>query len=305
MTSLGVTTERALLRRSTTRRYLMCPPTYFDVRYEINAWMDAGVPVDRGLAVAQWEELVKAYRAAGHSVELLPAAPDLPDAVFAANGATMVDGKVLVAQFANRERAAEAGVHAAWHASAHGGAALVQPVDVNEAEGDFAVLDSVILAGHGFRTSRAAHRELAALTGRKVISLELIDPRFYHLDVALAVLDDATDQIAYYPPAFSDASRAKLERRFPDAVIATTADAYAFGLNAVSDGYHVFLPAGADQLAQALTAAGYLVVPIELGELRKGGGSVKCCTQELRPAPLCPERVEGPKGRSAHRSDVP
>ena len=123
------------------------------------------------------------------------------------------------------------------------------PSSVNEAEGDFAVLGDVILAGHGFRTSRSAHRELAAITGRDVISLELVDPRFYHLDVALTVLDDETDQIAYYPPAFSARSRAKLERLFPDAIIATTADAYAFGLNAVSDGYHVFLPAGADHLA--------------------------------------------------------
>lgn len=260
----------------------MCPPTHFDVRYEINVWMDASNPVDRDLAVGQWEQLVAAYRAAGHTVELLPASPDLPDQVFAANGATMIDGRVLIAQFANSERTAEAGIHAAWHAAAHGEAALVQPRHVNEAEGDFAVLGDLILAGHGFRTSRAAHRELAAMTDRQVVSLELVDPRFYHLDVALTVLDDATGQIAYYPPAFSAKSRAKVERLFPDAIIATTADAYAFGLNAVSDGYHVFLPAGADQLADALTAAGYLVVSIDLSELRKGGGSVKCCTQELR-----------------------
>ena len=260
----------------------MCPPTYFDVRYEINAWMDAGASVDRDLALAQWERLVAAYRAAGHSVSLLPASPDLPDQVFAANGATMVDGRVLIARFANAERTAEAAIHAAWHTAAHGESSLVQPVQVNEAEGDFAVLGDVILAGHGFRTSRSAHRELAAITGREVISLDLVDPRFYHLDMALTVLDDAADQIAYYPPAFSARSRAKLARLFPDAIIATTADAYAFGLNAVSDGYHVFLPAGADQLADALIAAGYLVVPIDLSELRKGGGSVKCCTQELR-----------------------
>jgi len=260
----------------------MCPPTYFDVRYEINPWMNAAVPVDRDLALTQWGHLVAAYRAAGHTVTLLPAAPELPDQVFAANGATMVDGRVLIARFANPERAAEAGIHAAWHAAAHGDAALLQPVHVNEAEGDFAVLGDLILAGHGFRTSRAAHRELAAMTGRKVVGLELVDPRFYHLDVALTVLDDASGQIAYYPPAFSVRSRTKLERLFPDAIIATTADAYAFGLNGVSDGYHVFLPAGADHLAQALTAAGYLVVPIDLSELRKGGGSVKCCTQELR-----------------------
>ena len=260
----------------------MCAPTYFEVRYAINAWMDIGVPVDRVLAIAQWEQLVAAYLAAGHEVQLLAPSPGLPDQVFAANGATMVDGRVLLASFAHPERAAEAAIHTAWHLAAQGARSVVSPTSVNEAEGDFAVLSESILAGYGFRTARSAHRELAAATGRDVISLRLVDPRFYHLDVALTVLDDETDQIAYYPPAFSADSRAELERRFPDAILATTADAYAFGLNAVSDGYHVFLPTGADHLADRLTGAGYQVVPIDLSELRKGGGSVKCCTQELR-----------------------
>src|SRR6478672_1690489 len=108
MTSLEATPIQTPLRRASTRSYLMCPPTYFEVRYEINPWMDAAVPVDRDLASAQWGQLVAAYRAAGHTVELLPVSPDLPDQVFAANGATMVDGRVLIAKFANPDRAAEA-----------------------------------------------------------------------------------------------------------------------------------------------------------------------------------------------------
>ena len=82
-----------------------------------------------------------------------------------------------------------------------------------------------------------------------MISLELVDPRFYHLDTALAVLDDTT--IAYYPPAFSDVSRAQLETLFPDAIVVDTADAYALGLNAVSDGRHVVHPAAAAGFARA------------------------------------------------------
>ena len=69
------------------------------------------------------------------------------------------------------------------------------------------MLSQRILAGYGFRTTPAAHRELAALTGREVISLELVDPMFYHLDVALTVLDDTCDHLAYYPAAFSEDSR--------------------------------------------------------------------------------------------------
>jgi N-dimethylarginine dimethylaminohydrolase len=212
--------------------------------------------------------------------------------VFAANGASVIDGQVILARFSSGWRTAEADHHAAWHRAANPGVELHTTRSLNEAEGDFAVLSDRVLGGYGFRTSRQAHRELADLTSREVISLELVDPRLYHLDLALTVLDDRTDQIAYYPQAFSAKSRALLARLFPDAVLAGRADAYAFGLNAVSDGLHVFLPAGADRLADALAAMGYQPVPVDLTELAKGGGSVKCCTQELRPAPRAGEREE-------------
>ena len=276
-------------RRVRPRHYLMCPPTWFDVTYAINPWMDPRVPVDRGRAYAQWSALVAAYERAGHRVDLLEPVPGLPDMVFAANGATVVDGRTLGARFATPQRAAEAAAHRDWHVRSgvlYGGRGLADPVAVNEAEGDFAVLSSVVLAGYGFRTSPDAHAELAALTGREVVSLELVDPRFYHLDVALAVLDSDTDHVAYYPPAFSPRAQAVLAERFPDAVLADAADAAAFGLNAVGDGRHVFLPTGAPHLRDALEDLGYVPIELDTSELLRGGGSVKCCTQEIRPAHL-------------------
>ncbi|MGI3782153.1 MAG: dimethylargininase [Janthinobacterium lividum] len=288
MTTTVPTRVQQQPRRVRPRHYLMCPPTCFDVTYAINPWMDPRLPVDHDRAYAQWSGLVAAYRRAGHRVDLLDPVPGLPDMVFAANGATVVDGRTLGARFATPQRAEEAVAHRAWHARSgvlYGGRALVDPVAVNEAEGDFAVLSSVVLAGYGFRTSRDAHAELAALTGREVLSLELVDPRFYHLDVALAVLDSDTDEVAYYPPAFSARSQAVLASRFPDAVVADEADAYAFGLNAVGDGRNVFLPTGAVHLRDAVEARGFVPVEIDTSELLRGGGSVKCCTQEIRPAP--------------------
>ncbi|SER34822.1 N-Dimethylarginine dimethylaminohydrolase [Microlunatus flavus] len=279
----------------------MCPPTFFDVRYAINPWMHPEVPVDRERALAQWSALVAAYERAGHRVDRLDPVPGLPDMVFAANGATVVDGRTLLARFATRQRAAEAAAHRAWHERfgvLYGGLEgprLAEPVAVNEAEGDFAVLSSVVLAGHGFRTSPDAHAELAALTGREVVGLELVDPRFYHLDVALAVLDADTDAVAYFPAAFSPASQAVLAERFPDAVVATAEDALAFGLNAVGDGRNVFLPPGAPHLRAELEVRGFVCVEIDTSELLLGGGSVKCCTQEIRPTPA--------RATAAHEGD--
>jgi N-dimethylarginine dimethylaminohydrolase len=158
----------------------------------------------------------------------------------------------------------------------------VEPTQTNEGEGDFAYLPGpgLVLAGYGYRTEPAAHAEAQEALGRPAISLRLVDPRFYHLDVALAVLDDTT--IAYYPGAFSDSSQRLLRQLFPTAVIADLADTLVFGLNLVSDGRNVVLSSEASGFAAKLRAAGYLPAPVELTELKKGGGSVKCCVAELR-----------------------
>jgi N-dimethylarginine dimethylaminohydrolase len=270
------------LRTAAPRRYLMCPPVHFSVSYSINPWMDPTKPVDPALALFQWEDLRDRYRALGHTVEVLDAVPGLPDMVFAANGATVVDGRVLGARFANDERAGEAPAHLAWF-RAHGFTAIHEPEAVNEAEGDFAVTGSFILAGQGFRSSLHSHAEAQEFFGRPVIGLELVNPHYYHLDTALAVLDDRRDEIMYYPDAFSPGSRAVLARLFPDALLATADDAAVLGLNAVSDGRNVLLPRAATGLRGPLRARGFEPVPVDLSELHKAGGSVKCCTMELRP----------------------
>ncbi|MFJ5552284.1 dimethylargininase [Streptomyces sp. NPDC093225] len=267
-------------RDATPRRYLMCPPAHFKVTYSINPWMDPGKPVDLPLCLAQWEDLRDRYRSLGHTVELLEPRPELPDMVFAANGATVIDGRVLGARFAYPERSAEAQEHLDWF-RAHGYTEIHEPSHINEGEGDFAVTATYVLAGRGFRSSPLSHDEAQEFFGRPVIGLDLVDPRYYHLDTALSVLDG--DEVMYFPEAFSPGSRAVLRRLFPDALVATEADAAALGLNAVSDGLHVLLPQEALGLFEPLRDRGFEPIGMDLGELLKGGGSVKCCTQELRP----------------------
>nr|WP_125264201.1 dimethylargininase [Streptomyces alboflavus] len=261
----------------------MCAPAHFKVTYSINPWMDPTKPVDVPLAVAQWEDLRDRYRSLGHTVEELTPHPDLPDMVFAANGATVVDGRVLGASFVHPERQPEAAAHLEWF-RANGFTEVHEPTHINEGEGDFATTSGYVLAGRGFRASPLSHGEAQEVFGRPVIGLDLVDPRYYHLDTALAVLDDARDDVMYYPGAFSPGSQAVLRRLFPDALIATEEDALALGLNAVSDGLHVLLPQAAVGLFEPLRERGYEPIGMDLGELLKGGGSVKCCTQELRAA---------------------
>ncbi|PXX00832.1 N-dimethylarginine dimethylaminohydrolase [Mycolicibacterium moriokaense] len=266
-------------RVASTRHYAMTAPTFFAVEYAINPWMDTSTAVDTHVAMNQWETLRQTYKELGHTVELVEPVAGLPDMVYAANGGLLVNGKAVVARFAYPQRAGESVAYAEWMAR-HG----FDPAEtrhVNEGQGDLLVVGSIVLAGYGFRTERRAHAEIAALVGMPVVSLELVDPRFYHLDTALAVLDDTT--IAYYPPAFSDDARAQLLELYPDAIEVGSADADVLGLNAVSDGLNVVLPAAATGFAEQLREAGFRPIGVDLSELLKGGGSVKCCTLEVYP----------------------
>jgi len=272
--------EIAVLERvATPRTYLMCEPRYFAVEYAINPWMDPTVPVDTALAVRQWRGLVDTYGRLGHDVVQIEPVDGLPDMVFAANGATVANNRVYGAKFLYAEREAEGPAYLNWFRAAGFDAHAAQ--FVNEGEGDLLVAGGRLLAGTGFRTDPAAHAEAGIALGLPVVTLELVNPRYYHLDTALCVL--GPNEIAYFPGAFSPQSQTVLRELYPDAILATAADAAVLGLNGVSDGYHVVLPAEAVELAATLRARGYLPVPVQLSELRKAGGGPKCCTLELRP----------------------
>ena len=154
--------------------------------------------------------------------------------VFAANGALVVGGRVYGARFAYPERAAEGPAYLKWFTEQR-----LRPVHeaafTNEGEGDFLTLDHVVLAGTGFRTDITAHKEAQEFLGRPVVTLQLVDPRFYHLDTALFPLDGRNGGVlpgGLLPGKPGGAARAL----FPDAVIADEDDAAVLGLNAVSDG---------------------------------------------------------------------
>ncbi|GAA4071347.1 arginine deiminase-related protein [Microbacterium laevaniformans] len=269
------------------RRYLMCRPEHFTVRYSINPWMEPARPTDTAKAVRQWQTLYDTYLALGHEVELIDPLPGLPDMVYTANGGFVVDGRALGVRFRVPERRGEERPFMDWFAAA--GVEVIEPVEVQEGEGDFLLVGDTILAGTGFRSVGDSHREVADVFGREVVSLRLIDPRFYHLDTAICVLDPVEGEggvdaanIAYLPSAFDEASLRLLEERYPDAILVSDEDGAVFGLNAASDGRHVFLSPRATGFDAQLRDRGYVPVPVDLSELLLGGGGIKCCTLELR-----------------------
>lgn len=271
-------------RVPTKRTVLMCRPEHFTVAYRINPWMHPEIPTDTSLALRQWDVLHRTYLDLGFDVRLIDPIDGLPDMVYAANGGFVLDGIAYGARFQYLERGPEGPAYMEWFAA--NGFEVREPVSVNEGEGDFLLVGDRILAGTGFRSDSASHGELRSIYGREVVTLTLVDPSFYHLDTALAVLDPGlaggAENIAYLPRAFAPESRAWLEEQYPDAILVNDADASVLGLNSFSDGYNVVIASRATDFERQLRERGYNPIGVDLSELLLGGGGVKCCTLELR-----------------------
>ena len=278
ITEAPETTAAPTSSKATKPRVLMCRPEYFTVSYRINPWMHPEDPTDTSLALKQWDVLYETYQNLGFDVQLIEGLPGLPDMVYAANGGFVVEGIAYGAKFHYPERGPEGPAYMDWFRE-HG-FDVREPVETNEGEGDFLLVGDTILAASGFRSDTGSHQEIAAIYGREVVSLQLINPSYYHLDTALAVIDPTT--IAYLPSAFDEPSLAILRERYPDAIIATEEDASILGLNSFSDGHNVVIAERATTFARDLADRGYNPIGVDLSELLLGGGGVKCCTLELR-----------------------
>jgi N-dimethylarginine dimethylaminohydrolase len=277
MTDTAVLAE-APARTAVAKTILMCRPEHFTVVYRINPWMDPQVPTDTSLAVRQWQTLYDTYTDLGFTIELIEPEAGLPDMVYAANGGFVIDGIAYGASFTYPERQPEGPAYMDWFRSA--GFDVRVPEEVNEGEGDFLLVGERILAGTGFRSASDSHAEVARVFGREVVTLELVNPSFYHLDTAIAVLDDTN--IAYLPSAFSEEGNRTLRELYPDAILVSEEDASVLGLNSFSDGLNVVIASRATGFERQLRERGYNPIGVDLSELLLGGGGVKCCTLELR-----------------------
>lgn len=258
----------------------MCPPTFFGIEYEINAWMHEDNQVDHTEAAKQWQKLYEIYtQQLGWHVELAEPVKHLPDMVFATDCCLMLDGKILLSNFRYPERQPESAEFEKWF-RAHGFTNIKKAKNLFEGGGDNLMYGDKILAGHGFRSDEKAAAELAEYFGREVIPLRIVDPFFYHLDTSVAVLDAQT--VAYYPPALDEASQKRLRAAVPNLIEATREEADGFGLNAVSDGRAVITSNKSESLLQKYRAAGFEVIATPITEFRKSGGGVKCLTLKIR-----------------------
>jgi N-dimethylarginine dimethylaminohydrolase len=203
----------------------------------------------RCLGALAWNDLRNAIEQHAKLV-LEPPQQDLPDIVFTANAGIVLGRKVIVSRFRSVERQGEEPHHRAWFAE-NGFEILDWPQDVPfEGAGD-ALFDrgqELLWVGPGFRSDAAVPALLEKLLGRKAAALNLIDPRFYHLDTCLCPL--ASGYLLYFPAAFDEKSRALIELLVPKGkrIEVDEADALQFCCNAVDLEGYVFMNDASENL---------------------------------------------------------
>lgn len=262
---------------------LMCVPTYYDVDYVINPWMEGNLHrASKILSCKQWKDLhTELSRSA--TVRLVDGVQGWPDMVFTANAGLKYGNEIALSRFQFEERQGEAAYFAQWFKDA---GLLVREVPQGvsfEGEGDalFSVNGDRLWAGWGFRTALESHSLLAKWWEVEVSSLKLVDPRFYHLDTCFAPLPHG--EVLYFPAAFDAKSRQAIETYYSaeQRIAVCEQDAIHFACNVVClEGTLVMNHISSD-LRLVLNSQGYKVIELELSEFLKAGGAAKCLVMTL------------------------
>ncbi len=270
--------------RKAEARVLMVPPTYYGIEYEINPWMSRSRPASVECAREQWQGLHRVLtEQLGVEVLLSEPQPGYPDMVFTANAGLVYGARAILSRFRYLERQGEAEHFARWFAE-HGFTVEQLPgAGYFEGEGDALFVGDTLFAGYRWRSDVPAHRAVGEMLGKRVLSLELADPYFYHLDTCFCPLDAET--VAYYPPAFDDYARRVIEASVPRRIEVEPDEARRFACNAVVIGRKVALNIGCPHFEASLREAGFQTYATPLDEFLKAGGSAKCLVLRLdRPA---------------------
>ena len=261
------------------RRFLVCPPEHFSVLYEINPWMHREVEVDPDRARAQWDRVVEVLVAAGAEVETIAPVSGLPDMVFTANGGVVGAGRFLESRFRHPERAGEAPQFSAWFRDRGFDVVELMAGLHLEGAGDALPFGGRMLAGYRARSDVGAHAAVSSTFGVEALPIELVDPRFYHLDLTFCPLDDRRALVV--PEAWDRYGRDVVARLVPEPVVLDGEEAAAFCANSVLVGSTLIMPSCSPRLGRQLESFGLDVVVVDVGEFLKAGGGVRCLTLAL------------------------
>ena len=272
---------------------LMTDAAHYDVVYSINPWMQPQVWARDALSARKlaWRAsaaLTQALEAAGADIETIPGAAGLPDMVFPANAAVVLDGVALMARFRYPERRGEEAEFLAAFRDLQARGLIDRIVQLpagicHEGAGDglWDAHRGLFWVGHGPRSDAEAAPVMADVFQKPAQPLRLATDRFYHLDTCFCPLSGG--EVLYYPPAFDAQGRAAIRHRVaaPDLIAASDEDAARLCVNAVCIGRTVVMARAPDRLKAVLAERGYRVVEVDLAPFLLSGGAAFCMTLRL------------------------
>lgn len=260
--------------------FLMCPPDYYKIAYEINPWMSVRRTVDKTKAARQWAEFHKLLtQQLKVKVELLDPVRGLPDLVFTANGGLVRKRIFIRSNFRHKERKGEAVYFKKWFRKKGYIVKTVERPLCFEGEGDALFMGRELYTGFHFRSDVQAHDVISGYLRASYFALELTDKRFYHLDTCFAPLDEKTALV--YLPAFETYAQLVLLENIPDPIRVPEKEALRFACNAVVVERNVVIPAGCPQTTRELEKRGFHVYALDFSEFIKAGGAAKCLVLQL------------------------
>ncbi len=255
---------------------LMCPPDFYGIEYEINPWMSRSRGADSARAVRQWQALHDTLISLGVKVSLLEPVPGLPDMVFTANAGIVFRDRFISARFRHDVRAGESPHDERWFEAAGFSVERVPEGMFFEGAGDALFCGPTLFGGYRIRSDVRSHQYVARLIGCEVLPMELVNPRFYHLDTCFCPLEPGT--AIWYPPALDRYGQEVARQNIADLIDVTHEESLRFACNAVVLRRTVLVPAGCAALRRALESRHFEVRELELDEFLKAGGSAKCLT---------------------------
>ncbi len=261
------------------RRYLMCPARHYGVLYEINPWMRREVAADPARSLEQWEALVRTLENAGATIETIEPVDGLPDMVFTANAGFVWGDCFVPSRFKHPERSGEEPHFERWFRRRDARVVGLDGRPYFEGAGDALPFRDRVVAGYRIRSEFDAHTALAKALDVEVLSIELTDQRFYHLDLTFCPLDDRRALVV--PDAWDEYGREVVRAVVPEPIELTSEEALAFCANSVVIGNVIVMPSCTPRLDQALARAGFDVVVCVVDEFLKAGGGVRCLTLAL------------------------
>ena len=260
-------------------KVLMCAPAHYAIEYEINPWMKVRNRIHRERAKAQWLGLVRALTGLGVDVLTVPQKKGNPDMVFTANAGVVAGRRFIPSHFRYPERQGEEPAFIAFFKRKGYRVQDVARGLFFEGEGDLLPYRDMLFGGFRFRSEVAAHERVAQALRKRLVALELFQPRFYHLDTCFLPLDDHS--ALYYPGAFDVYGRKAIERFVENPISVSRADAHRFACNGIRVGKTVVLNKASAGLKKKLADIGYEVRETPTTEFMKAGGSVKCLLLRL------------------------